>query len=493
MSTVSVTSELHGLPIVLEADSNYGGAITSLTWNGIQFVACPSGKQGDNGQQIQSAIHSYASPVNPDLGECYNPNEAGSFTDTGTSSTTALLEPLATSGTSIITEADIAFYATPGHKTNSCTTPLNTVPLSSVVLNKTVTLGFDASIPQAIRYNVSLQIPDTYNATYAENNSFEFAAWYLPNTGANTFNTFLQNNPVTGLNANVTSQVESEGSTGVTQPNYPVILSFGNADFAAGLYCPSVQPSANINYDQYTFSGNPNKLGIVAYINNIVPANEPTYSMEFYLVIGSLADVNSGLAALIVAFPPPVPNISYPADAYTFLSEENIPTITPTNTGGPISSYSINPNLTANTGLTFNAETGVISGTASKLSPVTDYLITPTGPGGAGTAFSIDISVVVAVSFTIDNKSNNSVDCTFYGIDGTSGQVSGVAEANSGVNPPVAVPAGTYEVVVSPAGTPENCNMLFNTGENASDTPGHTFPSITVGNSASNYLTLTNP
>lgn len=395
-------------------------------------------------------------------------------------------------GSSITTEANIAFYAPPGGHTTNCSSALNTTVLSGVILTKTVTLGFNSNIPQAIKCTVSLQIPSSYNQTYAEVNSFEYLAWYLQNNGYFPFNTFLQNNPVTGLNTNVTAAAEYAGGNGLIQATYPVILSYGNANFAAGVYCPSVEPSANINYAQFYIS-NPNKLGIVANINNIIPSGTPTFSITFYLVIGSLADVNSGLAALIAAYPPPVPNISYPAHAYTFVYGQNYSAITPSNVGGPVSSYSISPNLTTNTGLTFDTATGIISGTASKLSATTTYLITPHGPGGAGSAYSIQINVVVAVSFTIANNSNNSISYTFNGINGTTGQVGGVSNANSGVSAPIAIPTGTYQVVINPAGMPVNCNMIFNTGEAAYNTPGHTFSPINVSNTQTNYLTVSNP
>jgi len=491
MSQVTINSLLHGQSILLTADSNYGGAITSILWNGTQYVASPSGGTGNNGQQIQSAIHSSVNPQTQSNSECYNPTEAGSFNDKGLSSSTELLA-MTGSANVLNTEANIAFWAPPGGTTGYCKSgALNTTVLSGVILNKTVTLGFNASIPQAIEYQVSLQIPSSYTADYARVNAFEFLAWYLQDNGYFPFNTFLQYDPITGTNTNVTAEVDYQGGNGVAQANYPVIVSFGNANYAAGVYCPSVQPLADISYSQF-YLNNPVKLGIDANIYNINPANQPIYSLTFYLVIGSLSDVNSGLAALIAAYPPPVPNISYPANDYTFVINVAAPNLFPTNIGGPVASYSISPNLTTNTGLTFNTTTGEISGTPNILSSAT-YLITPSGPGGAGSAYSVEISVVAAVPFVITNNSNNSISYTFKGIDGTAANVGGVCNANSGTNPAIAVPAGTYEVILSPAGMPVNCDMTFNTGEEADNAPGHTFSPIYVSNSQTNALLVTNP
>ncbi len=99
----------------------------------------------------------------------------------------------------------------------------------------------------------------------------------------------------------------------------------------------------------------------------------------------------------------------------------------------------------------------------------------------------------MAVPFVIENNSNNSISYTFEGINGTSANVGGTSNANSGGNPPVAVPAGTYDVIISPAGTPVNCDMIFNTGESAYNTPGYTFNNISVSDSETNSLSVTNP
>ena len=65
--------------------------------------------------------------------------------------------------------------------------------------------------------------------------------------------------------------------------------------------------------------------------------------------------------------------------------------LTPTSTGGPITSYSISPTLP--TGLSLNTSTGVISGTPSSSSSSTSYTITATNSGGSSTA---TLSIAVA-------------------------------------------------------------------------------------------------
>ncbi len=349
MSKTSITSQLHGETITITADTNYGGAISIMNWTAANFVAAPAGAKGDNGQELQTAIHSQAYPGSWQS-ECYNPTEGGSYTDEGLSSSTEVVE-MAGNENVLTNEANMDLYANPQSGSPNCPTPKNTTIMSDVVLQKTVTLGFNPNIPQAIEYQVSFTLTSDY--AYPEVNSVEVIAWYFPNPNGVTFNTFLQNNPINGANTDVTANVETEGGNGLIQANYPVILSYANAEFAGAIYSPQVQALNNYNYDQFFYSSandmhSTNKLGLAFYMNNLV-IGQP-YAFKFYLVIGSLADVNSGLAALIQAYPPPVPNISYPEYQYTFVDNVAIPNLYPANVGGPAATYSISPGLAANTG-----------------------------------------------------------------------------------------------------------------------------------------------
>jgi hypothetical protein len=487
MSTKTITSEYKGETITIIADTNYGGAITSLTWSGIQFVQVPPlpAQKGQNGQELQSALHSYEYEGSWG-GECYNPTEGGANADLGTSSTT--VATLSTTGTNVLkSSADLAFWAAPGQTSPGCPTGAkNTSTVSGVTFQKTVTLGFDANIPNAIEFAVGFTLPTGY--LYTGFNFLEAIAWYFPNINNAEFNTFLQYNPLTAETTNVTQTVIDDSGAAIIQANYPVILSYTNGDYQGAIYSPQVQALTNYNYDQaYLNVGDNgvNKLGLAFYVANLEIG--VFYSATFYLVIGSQIDVINGLASLIAVYPPPPPDISYPTNNYTFVEAVAIPDLLLTNLGGP-ANYSISPNLPA--GLIINATTGEISGTPTGLSSYA-YTVTGTGPGGSGT-FKVSIAVVAAVAFIITNNSNNSIAYDFNGIDGTSAVVDGECLANSGTNPYILVPTGTYEISISPAGTPENCYMLFNTGQSNNGTPGAEFSPISVSDTQTNSLTITN-
>ena len=90
------------------------------------------------------------------------------------------------------------------------------------------------------------------------------------------------------------------------------------------------------------------------------------------------------------------PDISYTPASFSFVSGTAISTITPTNAGSPVSSWSITPALPA--GLAFNGTTGSISGTPSTNSAQTDYTVTATNSAGSDTAI---VTITVAATLAL--------------------------------------------------------------------------------------------
>ena len=64
--------------------------------------------------------------------------------------------------------------------------------------------------------------------------------------------------------------------------------------------------------------------------------------------------------------------------------------LTPTNTGGPVVSWSVSPPLPA--GLSFNTANGGITGTPTAVTPAAGYTVTATNSGGSSSA-TITITV----------------------------------------------------------------------------------------------------
>lgn len=87
-------------------------------------------------------------------------------------------------------------------------------------------------------------------------------------------------------------------------------------------------------------------------------------------------------------------SLSYAGSPFTYNVGTAIASISPTVTGGTITSYAVTPSLPS--GLSINSTSGVISGTPSSTSSSTSYTITGTGSGGSATA-TISITVNAAL------------------------------------------------------------------------------------------------
>ena len=86
------------------------------------------------------------------------------------------------------------------------------------------------------------------------------------------------------------------------------------------------------------------------------------------------------------------PSITYSGSPFQFTKDVAITTVSPTNTGGTITSCGIAPNLNTATGLTFSTTDCQISGTPTTLSVATEYTITATNDGGDSIA-TINVTV----------------------------------------------------------------------------------------------------
>ena len=107
---------------------------------------------------------------------------------------------------------------------------------------------------------------------------------------------------------------------------------------------------------------------------------------------------NSGgttTAALTITVNDVIPSsLTYSANPATYTKGTAIANNTPSSSGGAVLSYSVSPALP--TGLTFNATSGIVSGTPSVITAAANYTVTATNSGGATTtALTITINDVV--------------------------------------------------------------------------------------------------
>jgi len=78
------------------------------------------------------------------------------------------------------------------------------------------------------------------------------------------------------------------------------------------------------------------------------------------------------------------PAVAYPSTAFGYTTEIPITPITPTSTGGAVTTWSINPALPP--GLSLGATDGTISGTPTAATPAASYTVTAANSAGATTA-----------------------------------------------------------------------------------------------------------
>lgn len=98
--------------------------------------------------------------------------------------------------------------------------------------------------------------------------------------------------------------------------------------------------------------------------------------------VGGVTSDTTDITINITGIQPP--NISYTPSTLNAQPNTAITNLSPTNSGGASTSWSISPSLPA--GLSFNTSTGVISGTPTAESPTTSYTITATNAAGSSTA-----------------------------------------------------------------------------------------------------------
>ena len=139
--------------------------------------------------------------------------------------------------------------------------------------------------------------------------------------------------------------------------------------------------------------------------------------MKRFLILAALSGASltaSSYALASAAAPPPpvcpkttpLPTISVSPSAYTFLNGTSIDPndIVPTSSGA--ASFTISPNISSKTGLSFNTTTGAISGTPSAGESATTYTVTALNCAGKKATTTITVTVNdVAPAISIPSSS----------------------------------------------------------------------------------------
>ncbi len=175
-----------------------------------------------------------------------------------------------------------------------------------------------------------------------------------------------------------------------------------------------------------------------------------------------------------------VPNISYSPSTVALATNSAMPTLSPTNSGGTASSWSISPSLPG--GLSINTSTGVISGTPTSDNSAAAYTITATNSAGSDTA-TVTISSMSASVGSIAYSPNTLALTLDTAMSAATPSTSGTFPTWS-ISPdlPTGLVFNSQSGVIS--GTPTRVTSSSSYTVTATNSAGSTTTSITISVSA---------
>ena len=97
-------------------------------------------------------------------------------------------------------------------------------------------------------------------------------------------------------------------------------------------------------------------------------------------------------------------NLDYTPSSFILTLDALMTPVTPTSSGGPVVTWSVNPSLP--TGLSIDAATGTISGTPTVITPSATYTITATNSGGSDSiTITLEVNDVIPSEVEYDPSS----------------------------------------------------------------------------------------
>lgn len=298
-ATISATDPVFG-QITVGTSNIYAGAVSSIRWGNKEFI-----NNFDHGRQLQLNSQFF------NRFECYNPYEAGSFDDGSFSKTSSQLLSLTASGNVLDSTTQMAWYL-PYHESidpnDFCGDPAYwlpcpkyTGPLSDYRVHKTITIGA-RNIPNVIEYLIEQYVPEPIlkginNVTAVL--PYDFSAIWSYDVVSTDYRPIRE---LSGEDDLIKVAATPDGkyamgfyATELLQPyNDP-----GTADFWR-----VVPPDPFYKDPKNPSQPDPNFACVhIGSVNRYDSFNGPGYTYDrSYLVIGSLAQVKTGLANLHLQF-----------------------------------------------------------------------------------------------------------------------------------------------------------------------------------------------
>jgi len=318
---------------------------------------------------------------------------------------------------------------TPQEETASASyTVTATNAAGSVNTSITISVGLVAPDISYAQSTVSY-VKDTAIASLLPSNAGSVAASWSVSPALPTGLAFNSN---TGQISGTPTAVASAANYTVTATN-----SAGSDTFTVNITVTAALASPDITYSVSTLS-----LNVSVAMSALIPTNTggPASSwsispalpsgLSFTASTGRISGTPSAVASAanytvtatnsagfdtfvinveVVSQTPSAPVISYSSLTHTLTVGLPMTNLTPTNTGGSSTSWSVSTQLP--TGINFDSTTGTISGTPSVATPSTSYVITATNGGGSDTV-TLSISVVASSTTTLPSSISGATTTT---------------------------------------------------------------------------------
>jgi hypothetical protein len=303
-----ISAQFDGSPIVIKITNRLAGAIDSLNWKGKEFV-----DSVDHGRQIQLSLTAN------NLGECYNPTEAGSRADGNGPVSTSVLMSISGTTDSLETKTKGAFWLTPGEQSDCYFKPethfpanpwgtgnaVNSSNLSDFIFDKKIKIGYQG-MSNVIEYSSKITIPGNIGFPL---NYFILTnpAVYMPIDFSRAYRFDPRTKNLTEMPGNF------YGYTAI-----PAILATADNQYALAVYSPEIPWEGFPGNEQKEYVGysaiNWASFGNTMYIGPRIPKmpvnidsatfQPGTYSYKSYIIIGKLSDVQNSVTALYQMEPP---------------------------------------------------------------------------------------------------------------------------------------------------------------------------------------------
>ena len=280
-NTVSISGTANGSTLTISASSDrFAGAIESLVYRGVQYVDI-----ADHGRQIQSAIQV------DNLGECYNPNEAGSLADGTLPTSSSVLNSISSANNVLTTQTRPAFWLAPGQNYGkpcspftSATTAQNTSVLSNYTIGRT-TRFYGPAAPNLLVIDTSFTVPENRISA-----SVEALTAYLPPA----FTSFLT------YDRDSRTLIKLTATNAVQQTSTPLIVALPNGSSAMGAMSggiPSSDPNRPSYYGYIYYPGNNATAKWSCVFNELNLTAGSTYHYTCPIAVGTVDEVIAAMDA----------------------------------------------------------------------------------------------------------------------------------------------------------------------------------------------------